>query len=341
MNKKYNNYCDKYDMSDFPYNSIICLKSPLELFEELKKYEPKIYETSKRHIIKCNKIYSPLTYGKDKYIFVRSQKYMKIDVITDWFTQPHRIRSRKKYDETSPYNEWIKSNMCKVFKNNLNSYNRSDLINITKDIFHGKNKHVSTFRPTWIKGIFIKLMEQLKTDSDEICVLDPCMGWGDRLITTISMGWRYEGYDANINLKPAYDKIIDTFGDTKKHKYIIGAFEKENVKENYYDIIITSPPFYDLEIYDENPDTNKDQSINNYNTYKEWKNKFLAVMLAKALDGLKSGGIMCIHIYDYDGKNMVNYIHKYYEKKNNNEYIGVIGIKGGNKLTPCWCWRKD
>ena len=339
MNDKYNDYCEEYDMSDFPYNSMVSSKTPLELFEELKKYTPKIYETNVRHKIKSNK---PLTYGKEKYIYVKSHKYMKMDVITDWFTQPQRIRSRKIYDSKSPYKVWRESGKYDEFKSNLKNYTKLELIKETKNTFFGNEKHVSTFRPSWMKGILSKLLEQLKTDTDvnNLSILDPCMGWGDRLITIISMGWNYDGYDPNIKLESAYKKIIETYGDKNKHKYVINAFEKEEVKKDYYDIVITSPPFYDLEIYDEDPNTNKNQSINNHKTYKEWKKNFLEVMLCKLMEGLKSGGIVCIHIYDYDGKRMVNYIHKYYTKRDDNEYIGVIGIKGGNKLTPCWCWRK-
>ncbi len=351
MNKNYNDYCSKYKMNDYPYISLLSEYKPEVIFEKLKQYIPIIIKSNTKYYItgfnEKNTKYLPPIYGVNKrnnnnqYVYVMSDKYMKIDIITDWFTEPIRIRSKKKYNKYSIYDTWKNMEISKHFIDKLEYMNKDEIIKISQDIFHGPIKSVTTFRPTWIKGIYKILELKLLTNSTRIHVLDASMGWGDRLITTIAMNWDYTGYDPNINLESAYKKIIKLFGNESRHKYIIESFETQDIKEETYDIAFTSPPFYDLEIYDENPETNKGQSIVKYLTFEDWKVNFLIKSVKKMWNGIKPGGILSIHIRDYDKNNMVLSMLDTLDEYNNSIYLGVIGIKGGDIYTACWCWRKS
>ena len=100
--------------------------------------------------------------------------------------------------------------------------------------------------------------------------IDPCCGWGGRLLGTVSAGANYTGYEPNSETYQHLLELCDFLNINNKVKlYNIGA-EKAELLENY-DLSITSPPYYNLEIYSDE----STQCENQYNTYDEWKINWL------------------------------------------------------------------
>ena len=439
MNPFYSDYCD-LGIDDYPYMSMYCQYKPEELFVNLQNFEPLItkkYGHSGKYFLKgfrpkngrtCK--YLPPTFGrsngnsngnsnrhntskwKSRYVYLESGRYTQTDVITDFFTEPYRVRARKYYSKHSPYENWTNHQQYESFKKSVaitkkaienghvmdpdidsdeNEALRRKLIRenyesylelvkpfeiglLTKpkikywatETFFNSCKHVTTFRPTWVVSLYRIIEPELltwkysgNTDPERtVHVLDPSMGWGDRLLgtmaykstkldsSTIQRGsaekqWSYTGYDPNLKLESAYRKMIELFGDSEKHQIHMEPFEKADVPENTFDIAFTSPPFFDLEIYDEDPASNSGQSIVNYRTFEEWRDQFLYVMLKKMWLGLKMGGILCLHIGDYGKYTFVEEMLDYISTFKYSFYLGVIGIKGGNDYSSCWCFRKE
>ena len=125
-------------------------------------------------------------------------------------------------------------------------------------------------------------------------VLDPTAGWGGRMLGAWALGINYTGIDTNINMKPAYDSMIEML-DNKTP----AIFEKPNLQMIWqsaldvdfskldYDFVLTSPPYVNLEIYEHMEPWESDEKF-----YKE----FFIPLWQKCIDNIKAGGTICFNI---------------------------------------------
>ena len=189
------------------------------------------------------------------------------------------------------------------------------------------------FRPSAAKAIYD--MFQAKT------VLDLSMGWGDRLLGAHTSGYveRYVGFDPNHNLIEGYCKQIPYYnalrlkefvlGGTKKtHKIFPQCAEDENiVLEDEFDLIFTSPPYFDKEKYNES----ELQSYKKYKGFDSWMKDFLCKTIEIRGKNLKSGGHLVINISDiYTRKKLYKIcdgMNDYIASTNEYDYIGAIGLR--------------
>lgn len=74
----------------------------------------------------------------------------------------------------------------------------------------------------------------------------------------------------------------------KNFKYKNVPFEDLSIKENSIDFCFTSPPYYDTEHYSDD----SEQSYKRYESYVQWKQLFLCVMLDKIYKSLKVGNVL-------------------------------------------------
>lgn len=135
-----------------------------------------------------------------------------------------------------------------------------------------------------------------------IKILDPSGGWGCRMLTAIACGdyvSQYDCYDPREELKEPYQKIIETLDYQKKCRFFIEPFETAEVPYGYYDLVVTSPPYFDLEVYGKG----KNQSIaKGRDDYPDWLEKFYYPYLKNAAFAVRSGGKIIIYISDYSSK---------------------------------------
>jgi hypothetical protein len=117
----------------------------------------------------------------------------------------------------------------------------------------------TNFVPMYAKSIY----EYFNAEN----VLDPCAGWGDRMVGALSSNCvkTYVGFDPNVNLMPGYKKIINDFrgevlDDNKtsvkfSNGYVIHntLFEEGRnlISDCTFDFAFTSPPFFLMEHYGE------------------------------------------------------------------------------------------
>lgn len=120
-------------------------------------------------------------------------------------------------------------------------------------------------------------------------ILDFTMGWGGRLVGACALNIpKYIGIDMNSNLKTPYSKMTDFL---KKHStteielYFQDALTVDYSKLNY-DLVLTSPPYYNIETYGDNVEKTKE----------EWDNSFYMPIFEKTFQHLKPGGHYCINI---------------------------------------------
>ena len=127
-------------------------------------------------------------------------------------------------------------------------------------------------------------------------VLDPCAGWGGRLVGFLaSDAAEYDGTDASPYQCEGDKALFDTFRDvTRGEKQVTitcAPFEKRNLRNAYFDMAITSPPYFDTEKY-----IGGEQSRETSNSYEQWRENFYHVLIQKTFDALKDGGVFCLQV---------------------------------------------
>lgn len=331
------------DIISFPYKKLFIESD--DKFKQLCAYKSKeiIYRFDDKYynyFTRDDSIKNNLSLLFDnKYLAVDVCDSYSIDVLTDLYQEKERVKCNV-IGKQSPMNYWKKNyeyliNELLKRKQIVNSENLRELI------------YDKCFECTLFKCTYAAHMMQ-KFSSTKI--LDFSAGWGDRLFGALAskLVTKYVAFDPNINLKPGHDEIIANYNTNNKIidiKYI--PFEQAIFTSNdKFDLIFTSPPYFNFENY-----ISDNQSCKTFSTYESWLHDFLFVSLKKAWNVLETNGYMMIHIANvkiYEPKytvyniieDMNNYIHSF----DNAIFKGSLGIigrtSGVDKMRPCWIWYK-
>jgi len=85
-------------------------------------------------------------------------------------------------------------------------------------------------------------------------VLDPTAGWGGRMLGAWALNIDYTGIDTNINMIGSYDKMIDYLKGNQLFSSKLQMIWEDCLKVDFskieYDFVLTSPPYINLEIYE-------------------------------------------------------------------------------------------
>lgn len=173
-------------------------------------------------------------------------------------------------------------------------------------------QYVNEFPPFVAQQIFIRHSAKK--------ILDPCAGWGGRMIGAASVGAFYHGFEPAsktfIGLQ-ALGRFLKSFNNGFDYHIECLPFEEANLSTQY-DIALTSPPYYDTEIYS----TEETNSCNRYKTFSEWKESFYFAMINKAKRHCKSV-VLNVGSRQYDLKSPL------FVKYNAQEIDSPLSGKGG------------
>lgn len=158
-------------------------------------------------------------------------------------------------------------------------------------VYHyGGAQWASNFRPAVVKSLVDLLAGER--------VLDPCMGFGGRLLGAVAGGRAYVGVD------PAHRTVV---GNRRMVEAVEGAgvalpptmlvegcSEDELGHGRYgrFSFAITSPPYFDVEHYDSAPS----QSCNRYPEFSEWIRWFLKPLVVQTNKDLLPYGYLALNI---------------------------------------------
>ena len=128
-------------------------------------------------------------------------------------------------------------------------------------------------------------------------IMDPFCGFGGRCAAALLLNINYYGVDLNTDLKPAYDKLLVDFDnrDTTTSATIDIKFQ-DALSVDYisktYDMVFTSPPYENIEVYKHGEKKSIDEWTLFYNTIfrKLWDNL--------SLSPTTNRGIFAININD-------------------------------------------
>lgn len=328
-------------------------KDKFTLFKNLQNYKYNINYNTQYNIFNSRyftkNIIKPLFKEVPTTFLFDESEYFNINILSDYYSEKCRIHCYR-YDTTiSPYDFFHDdTKMLTLFEYMQKRHIIFTWENI-RETMYKLLPECSNFKLTLAHAVY-KYFHATK-------ILDISSGWGDRLLGAISIENNidyYRGYDPNMCLKKVYLKIIkDLAKDKHKFKIKSTPFEKAKLKKQF-DVIFTSPPYFDLETYTNKDDKNL-QSIEQCPTLDKWLENMLFVWLKKAWDNLVLNGHMIINIENKINKKtgekvllveeMVLYVNKHLEYAN---FLGVIsftnsknGISEDNIYRPLFVWKKE
>lgn len=126
-------------------------------------------------------------------------------------------------------------------------------------------------------------------------VLDPCAGWGGRMIGSSSICNSYTAYEPS---KQTYRGLLElgaflkVFRNDFQYNVLCEPYENSVAKKEFYDFAITSPPYYDTELYS----AENTNSLNRYKTFDKWVVGFYKPLIIKTMAQLKKKSSFILNI---------------------------------------------
>ena len=139
---------------------------------------------------------------------------------------------------------------------------------------------VNQFRPAVARWAYCHF-------SPKVGILDFSAGWGGRALAAMSLGIPYIGIDANTKLESSYRRMIEFIKPVSDITMRFQPSETVDFSEFNYDLILTSPPYFMLEEYENMPE---------YGSKEAFLNKFFRVTVSNAWKSLRTGGHMALNM---------------------------------------------
>ena len=144
--------------------------------------------------------------------------------------------------------------------------------------------------PAVAKFLYDKL---LKSDAS---ILDFCSGFGGRMLGAMASKKvsNYTGIDPlNLNID-GLNRMMDCIGTNDTEVNLINSTAEDALfsLDDKYDMVFTSPPYFDKEIYSEDGS----QCYNIFKTYDQWFNMWLMPMIRRSVELLKDDGLLVLSL---------------------------------------------
>jgi tRNA1(Val) A37 N6-methylase TrmN6 len=190
-------------------------------------------------------------------------------------------------------------------------------------------------------------------------VLDPCSGYSSRLLGCIAANKNilYHGIDpdsntsvGNMSCASFFNNQYNIMDKVYKFRYRsdLGCAEEimPTIVDNDYDIVFTSPPYFNLERYSDD----RSQSHNKFAEYQNWLKGFLFPIVDNSHRILKNDGKLILNIKNIPKYNIADDLLEYCKKDwvlaktyrmrlSNNEF----NRKAGSEMfhtEPVFVWNK-
>lgn len=182
---------------------------------------------------------------------------------------------------------WTKDNIEKALKVNRKSHSTPYVSEIIRQIgFISGTSKVTIYRPLLTK----RIVEYFGAKE----VLDVCVGWGGRMLGSACIdGVKYTGiepcdktFNSLTKIKEQLDLDVVLYNDVAEN--VLHALDRK------YDLAITSPPYYNLEIY-----SDELTQSHHYGSYDKWYESFLKPVVWGVLNKLKQGGKSCWSVKNF------------------------------------------
>jgi 16S rRNA G966 N2-methylase RsmD len=199
---------------------------------------------------------------------------------------------------------WTQANLEKILKWNRKSHSTPYLSELKRGIYFCCGLPKSTmYRPQMMKLACLKYKA--------LTVLDPCAGWGGRMLGAVSAGAKYIAFEPNTTTYDNLLRIVNFLG-IEQHVTLIcdGAENMNKYNIPTVDMVLTSPPYFDLEVYTDEIT----QSVHNYNKYQNWADNWLKPVISLGVNYLKSDGVSCWNVGRVKNHDMNSDVLKYHNE---------------------------
>ena len=212
--------------------------------------------------------------------------------IVDYYTFEQRLETKGKYgvnfyefvehfDQRFREKKFIK-NMLHYYETVKNKTKTKPYFVVLKEVYNICISAINIIRPL----VYMEIYNKYKPKS----ILDFCAGWGGAAVACAALNIpSYTGIEINVDLKEPYDNLI-SFLKTKSTSNINMRFEDAlNMDYNniYYDFVFTSPPYYFIQKYANNPV---------YKDKKDMNELFYKPLFKKVYAGLERDGYFIINV---------------------------------------------
>ena len=331
----------------YPYRRFY-LPSPEELYKLLKESVAAITKTNER--VTKEGLQSSVDVPEEIPVYRGNNTG---EALTDYYTEPERCRASVAVSIYSQYQMWMQLTReillsCMTNYPIVNTYSLRQTIRVI-----GATSRIDVPLVGVRKEISVNMKMALETNNfsshsaaaiyndycpEDSIVLDPSAGWGDRMqgAAASSKVRKYIGIDPNEDLYTGYSQIAELVKDDliveilPHGSEVLPYTDKESV-----DLVFTSPPYWDLEIYNKS----SSQSVSLFSSYESWLNGFLYETIDRTYYRLKKNRYYILHIRDIRGADLVAPLMKKFEQIGA-EYVGVIGMSQNVNVAPLWIWRK-
>jgi hypothetical protein len=125
-------------------------------------------------------------------------------------------------------------------------------------------------------------------------VLDPCIGWGGRMLGALAAGATYTGCEPDPNTFQGLQNILQDIQKAATIHCVPAEIHLPILPDQSVDMILTSPPYYTLEIY-----TSGEQSVKENMTWEGWVSEWLRPVIMDCLRCLRPNGKSCWSVKNF------------------------------------------
>lgn len=182
-------------------------------------------------------------------------------------------------------------------------------------LFQAYQPKASIFNPYSIKWIMDNVLD-VNLSRPGKSIFTPVLSWGSYLAAFMHSGYtEYVGVDVMPSVcdkveylgewyqnmgKPYCDKTVDIRCQPSETLLTDASFLKKY--GNHFDVILICPPYYDMEIYHEGP-----QSIDLYPSYDEWLRMYWGQTVAMSAKVTRADGLFAMIVNNYNSLSGDNY----------------------------------
>ena len=203
-------------------------------------------------------------------------------------TMPH-LYEVKSYKGVCIRDQWTKENIEKVLRLNRKTHSTPYVTEIIRQLgFMAGTSKVTIYRPLLTK----RIVEAFGAKK----VLDVCVGWGGRMLGSACVdGVQYTGIEP---CQKTFQGLRHMQQELKLEDRVtlyhdIAESVLPTLKDTY-DLALTSPPYYNLELY-----SDEESQSHQYGDYSTWVDKFLKPVVFGVLDHLKEDGHSCWSVKNF------------------------------------------
>jgi len=184
---------------------------------------------------------------------------------------------------------WTVENIKKVLFINRKTHSTPYVSEIIRQLgFMSGTSKVTIYRPLLTK----RIVQYYQAKN----VLDVCVGWGGRMVGTASLpNVHYTGIEPSTK---TFQGLMNIKKDLSLEKVVLHHDTAENIlptlEKGFYDLAITSPPYYNLEIY-----SDEENQSHHYGSYEEWYKRFLRPVVYGVLETLTEKGYSCWSVKNF------------------------------------------